>query len=163
MSTLLKMVHNTWTNFTKAKRYHPYRRPQRVIKAAQPGSPDKRHLLYAFKCHSCDHCEDSSTTCVFKVGKTTNLASRVRAYKTLNPDGYIFHTVECDNIHYAERILHDILKMQKYHLKQEVFQVPPGVLKTTMDLVQNLCQFIHISGKNEDSVKNVIQVLRETR
>jgi len=79
----------------------------------------------------------------FKVGKTVNLEHRTRSYRTLHPDGTVYYRVEIPNkpvcakpaVHHAERMLHDMLKLGGYHVKQEIFLIEPEKLKKCMDLI----------------------------
>lgn len=100
----------------------------------------------------------------FKVGKTINLEQRMRAYRTLHPNGIVYHTVTFPNmplgkmpdVHHAERILHDILRMGGFHVKQEVFLVEPVVLKAHMDLVARLVQRLRATP-DPQSIRRLLQ------
>jgi hypothetical protein len=100
----------------------------------------KTDVLYAFECSNCNCCDSGKKKGykTFKVGKTVDLEQRTRAYRTIFPQGSTFHTVTCLDMHRSERILHEILKMKGFHVKQEIFCLPPDVLKDCMDLVSLL-------------------------
>lgn len=90
----------------------------------------KGHVLYAYKL--------SGHKNTFKVGKTVNLKSRSSAYKTLDPMGVVVHTVDCVDIHFAEKLLHMILKKHGHLTKREVFQVPFETLVLAMNNVATM-------------------------
>lgn len=93
---------------------------------------------------------------VFKVGKSINVRQRIRNYRTTQPDGYILHQVFCDDMDHAEIILHNILKLNGYHVKQEIFTLSPMMLKGYMDLVAALCRTLR-------QTKDVTKVSKMTR
>ena len=93
---------------------------------------------------------------VFKVGKSVNVAQRIRSYRTTQPDGYIFHEVSCDDMDHAEVILHNILKLNGHHVKREIFTLPPEMLKGYMNLVSELCSTLR-------QTKDVTKVAKMTR
>lgn len=100
--------------------------PLDVFKRVMVKGEKQKGILYAFE----------TNVNRFKVGKTINLKQRVRQYNTVFPDGEVVHTVECDDIHHAEKVLHSLLIMGGYHVKQEIFEVPLPVLKNFMDIVR---------------------------
>jgi hypothetical protein len=107
------------------KRYTPYNKPVRAR------TPEKKvGYLYAF----CTRKDEN----MYKVGKTIDLKKRIRSHKTTCPDGVVTHSVKCDNIHHAERILHDLLKMKGHHHMKEVFIVSETDLISYMNMVANM-------------------------
>ncbi len=90
------------------------------------------HYLYAIK------YEDGGRDSLFKVGKTCNLDQRLRAYRTLIPDGKWFYTIKCTDMHYSEKILHGMLKQRGYHVQREIFRGKGAVIKGLMDLVRQI-------------------------
>ena len=128
------------------RRYAPYKRvlkERRVIeeKEAVP-------VLYAFQTHSCVDCDVRDSEIVFKVGKTINLEQRIRSYRTLNPEGKVLFSIECKDIHSAEKWLHDILRAQGLLVKSEVFKVKPSVLIELMTFVSRLNDFFQSRKSN---------------
>jgi len=93
-----------------------------------------------------------------KIGKTVNLTQRFRPYRTLHPDGRIVYTVRCENMDRSERILHDLLKLNDYHVKREIFSVPENILKEYMNMVSLLCNKL-VNGKDVDRLGKIAKFL----
>lgn len=85
---------------------------------------------------------------IFKVGKTIDMKKRMRSYRTLHPDNITLHTIFCEDIHNAEKVLHSILKMQGYHVKQELFHIPSKLLIEYMNIVSNISKRMSRDGKD---------------
>ena len=128
---------------TKAHRKHAGNR-------AKSGS----HYLYAFRYH------DGGKEALFKVGKTCNLVQRLRAYRTLIPDGTWFHTVECKDMHVSEKILHAMLKRQGYHVEREIFRGNSDVVRSLMDLVREMDRIIYHNGNTSKTIDDVTEFLK---
>lgn len=92
----------------------------------------------------------------FKIGKTVNLQSRQRSYKTLYPSGSVYYSVPCSSIHHAERILHDILKMNGHHIQREIFQIDGELLKSYMNVVAKFTDKMK-NVKTSQDVKNILR------
>ena len=106
--------------------------PPRKADPARKPRGGSGHYLYAFQ------YQDGGTDSLFKVGKTCNLDQRLRAYRTLIPDGKWFYTIECIDMHYSEKILHGLLKQRGYHVQREIFRGKPSVVRSLMSLVQQI-------------------------
>lgn len=104
----------------------------------------KKGYLYAFHLHGN----------TYKVGKTISLSQRIRPYKTVVPNGHVFHTVECINIDSTEKILHYLLKLTGRHSTKEIFTVPGNILKEYMNLVAAMEK----SLLNDDSVGSLVKI-----
>jgi hypothetical protein len=107
-------------------------------------------VLYAFHCGA---ARDNPRLQRYKVGKTVDLERRIRPYRTIYPQGRVFHSVDCADIDVAERWLHDVLKLSGYHVEKEIFEAPPDVLKATMDAVAGLHQFWSRNGKKTAKIR----------
>ncbi len=120
------------------------------------------HYLYALQ------YQDGGPDPLFKVGKTCNLNQRLRAYRTLIPDGQWFYTIECIDMHYSEKILHGLLKQRGYHVQREIFRGKASVIRSLMDLVQ---QIDRLTVQNENNttraslhnIDNLTATLRKIR
>ena len=140
------------------KRYFPYARPvSRPNKKLVP-KEESLPVLYAFESHTCLDCQERKTV-EFKVGKTINLNQRIRAYKTLNPQGKVLFSIPCVDIHSAERWLHDILKARGCLVKSEVFKVDPTVLINLMKFVAAINDFFH----SNSNLSNLNQLLSQMK
>jgi hypothetical protein len=102
-------------------------------------SPSKKGCLYAF------HISDDR----FKVGKSSNLQQRIRSYKTIHPEGTVYHTISCSNIDHSEKILHYLLKLHGYHVTQEIFNVPSITLKSYMNLVDSISKIVERNDEKD--------------
>jgi hypothetical protein len=96
----------------------------------------------------------------FKVGKTVNLQQRMRPYRTIHPEGKVLHSVTVKDMHKSEKILHEMLKIGGHHVKQEIFNVEPSLLKEYMNLVVELEGFMRKTQSISD-VKNVVNTLKK--
>ena len=96
-------------------------------------SDNKTAVLYAYTAPI--PIKSKRTGPMFKIGKTVNLKSRQRSYKTLYPSGSVYYSVPCSSIHHAERILHDVLKMNGHHIDREIFEIEGEILKEYMNVV----------------------------
>lgn len=107
--------------------------PYRMFSTSPPAHPPKpsNQVLYAFR-------YDAKDRTVYKIGKTGNIKQRLRTYRTVVPNGVLFHVVTCYDMHMAEKILHGALKMHGYHIDKEVFHGPPSTIKELMNLVEEL-------------------------
>ena len=85
---------------------------------------------------------------IYKVGKTIDMKKRMRSYRTLHPDNVTLHTIFCEDIHNAEKVLHSMLKMQGYHVKQELFHIPSKLLIEYMNIVSNISKRMSKDGKD---------------
>ena len=119
-----------------------------IVKAKQ-GKKQKGYL-YAFETHRN----------TYKVGKTINMDQRMRSYRTVYPDGVVFFQVCCENIHHSERILHDLLKMGSYHVKQEIFQINGALLKEYMKIVCSLDQTLK-NGDTEAKMRKIADFINK--
>jgi len=106
----------------------------------------KKGYLYAFHLHGN----------TYKVGKTISLSQRIRPYKTVVPNGHVFHTVECVNIDSTEKILHYLLKLTGRHSTKEIFTVPGNILKEYMNLVAAMEKTL----LNDDSVSSLVKITK---
>jgi hypothetical protein len=97
----------------------------------------------------------------FKVGKSINVAQRIRSYKTTQPDGYLLHTVRCDDIDRAEHLLHNLLKLKGHHVTQEIFSLADSMLIAYMNLVTELCRSIQ-RIENPEKLSKITHFLRKT-
>lgn len=122
-------------------------RRERVRGRATPNT-----VLYAFHCGPSTQNERFQR---YKVGKTVDLARRIRPYRTIYPNGQVFYSVACADIDVAERWLHDVLKMSGYHVAREIFEVPPDVMKATMDAVVGLHRFWLVNGKRPGRIRTL--------
>ena len=95
---------------------------------------------------------------VYKVGKTVNVVRRTREYTSTNLEGYVVYYVAFDDMDHAERILHNILKLNGHHIEKEVFTVPEDLLKEYMNLVASLCGAIR-RVKDVDKLRQMTQFL----
>lgn len=127
------------------------KKPKKVIvkKNGKKVTQKCKDVLYAFEC-------TSGTNTLFKVGKTINLKQRIRSYNTLYPDGKVIFSIECKNIHYSERFLHDSLKMNGFHVKQEIFNIDRKLLIEYMKFAAKLNKLLF-----ECNTKNIDQVDQE--
>lgn len=139
-----------------APRYAPYgrRRIQSKPKVRVP-------MLYAFKCQPCQDCshhKDHVDT--FKVGKTINIKQRLRQYKTIDPDGVLFYTVECRQMDFAEKWLHHILTLNGHHVKQELFKVKGDHLKTFMHMAHDICKLFEDNAQDPEAMVKIAKATK---
>lgn len=92
---------------------------------------------------------DGGEESLFKVGKTRNLIQRLRAYRTLIPNGTWFHTIECKDMHSSEKILHALLKRQGYHVQREIFRGQADTVCSLMDFVKELDQMMDKADRSK--------------
>lgn len=110
-------------------RYHPYSRGE-TKKGQNKLTSTKHGTLYAYKL--------SGHSSTYKVGKTRNLKSREKAYKTLDPNGAIAITVNCKDVDFSEKLLHMILCRYLQKHGREVYDVSCFALESVMEEVANL-------------------------
>ncbi len=126
--------------------------PKLIEKAKTEGS---KHYLYALR------YSDGSRDPLFKVGKTCNLDQRLRAYRTLIPDGKWFYTIECTDMHFSEKILHGLLKQRGYHVQREIFRGKDPVVKSLMNLVQQIDRLTVRSKASPRTIDNLTATLKK--
>ena len=81
--------------------------------------------------------EDKSKKCLFKIGFTTNKLSRIKSFKTADPDLEIVAKYKTSDIQYTEKIIHKFLDNVRY--KGEFFYV--SSLETCKKIVKDFCDF----------------------
>jgi hypothetical protein len=113
-------------------------------------------VLYAF---CCGPARQSKRGQRYKVGKTINLDRRVRPYRTIYPQGKVYHTVRSADIDVTERWLHDALKLSGYHVEREIFEIPPPLLMNTMDAIVNLHAYLAKHGKSSQKMHQLAHIL----
>lgn len=132
------------------------RRTFHTITKTRPGlqhQSETRHFLYAIRYY------DGGKDALFKVGKTCNLEQRLRPYRSLIPDGEWFHTVECRDMHFSEKMLHGLLKQRGYHVQREIFRGKANVIKSLMNLVQQMDRLVVDKGMSARSIDSLTSAL----
>lgn len=129
--------------------------PQRRTLSNRAATPS---VLYAFRCRG--EGSTGAITETFKVGKTVNLQQRIRPYRTIFPSGTVYHSVPSRDIDTTERWLHDVLKMQGYHVTKEIFQAPPDTVKELMNVVVDLNEAFLRCGKDVQKLRRMGRSLR---
>ena len=146
LSSASKTTFNWLTGSNSRARKRKGKSPNRVVNAAVagPSKTSSAGFLYAFEIYPNS----------YKVGKTVNVSQRVRAYKTIHPQGYVHHQVACGDIHHSERILHDMLKLHGYPNVQEIFEVPGKTIVAYMDFVASLDKVLN----EQNEVQNLSKI-----
>ena len=123
-----------WPKRITSRDEHSSKSGNSLSSSSGVGSYGTPGFLYAFVLDEKDQ--------VFKVGKSVNIPNRIRSYKSTDykQEGYVYHHVSCDDMDHAERILHNILKLNGHCIKLEMFKVPSKLLKEYMNLTQILCK-----------------------
>lgn len=98
---------------------------------------------------------------LFKVGKTGNLDQRLRRYRTLVAGGKWFHTIECIDMHMAEKLLHGLLKSNGLHVEREIFRGTGTQIKAMMDLVMQIDRVIHENKSTVAATQRLTDALRK--
>ena len=81
--------------------------------------------------------EDKLKKCLFKIGFTTNKLSRIKSFKTADPDLEIVAKYKTSDIQYTEKIIHKFLDNARY--KGEFFYV--SSLEICKNIVKDFCEF----------------------
>jgi len=120
---------------------------------------------------------------IYKLGRTTNFASRLKVHQSSHPDKLeIMYVYETDNIEAIERCLKTLLKDKAYRNRREFYEIDLDILKQlikncdcstrliknkTTVLKSNDCRYIlHVSKeddkKSEQIIKNATLKLQKT-
>ena len=149
-STIASLTVNTYNYLTSPPKRKKRKEKETDKIVAGPSNRGTSGELYAFRI----------TGDTYKVGKSVNTTQRVRAYKTIHHEGYVSHTVKCNDIHHSERILHDMLKMRGYHTAQEIFSVPGKTLIVYMEFVSTLDKILN-NSQDRHNLAKITQLLRK--
>lgn len=123
-------------------------------RAKTSSAPLNKQYLYAIRYN------DGRKDALFKVGKTCNLEQRLRSYRTLLVDGEWFHTIECKDMHFSEKLLHGLLKQKGYHVQREIFRGRGNVIKSVMNLVEQLDRILVNDGTNQQRIDSLTSMLK---
>jgi phage anti-repressor protein len=120
---------------------------------------------------------------IYKLGRTTNFASRLKVHQSSHPDKLeIMYVYETDNIEAIERCLKTLLKDKAYRNRREFYEIDMDILKQlikncdcstrlvknkTSVLKSNDCRYIlHVSKdadtKSEKIIRNATLKLNKT-
>jgi hypothetical protein len=112
------------------------------LRAVKAGRTPSEQFLYAL-------AYSDAKRRLFKIGKTKDLAQRLRSYRTVMPcsQGW-FHTVRVENMHLSEKILHAMLKLKGYHVEREIFSGDGKAIRGLMDLTQQLDRLLSDRSTN---------------
>ena len=133
---LEEIVQETINEQSKEMRECLFDQKQRISKLEEENDKlkeenrEKEHVLYAFL-----KDKNNKSNNQIKFGKTTNIISRERSYKTSNPNTVLLRKISCENIHDSENWLFDILKRLDCHIKGEVYDIETDNALIIMDFV----------------------------
>jgi len=146
-----------WSTVTMIYRWAFSARSYSSLPKVTNGKPIRKQdgFLYAFMTE-----KESNGNRIYKVGKTVNLQNRFKEYRRSHQNPEILCTVHSDNIHVSEKWVHDILKAQGKHIRNELFRVEPAYLKQLMATCGTLCDtMVGPKGGNTTFLAKLAQYL----
>jgi len=123
----------------RIKGYYELEEFKKKVQELEEEKKAVKNVIYAFK------LKKDKTDKEYKIGKSSNIIARERAFKTSSPTGEMIKEVVCEDINSSESLIHIFLNKHGAHIKGETYNMEKDMLFAYMDVVGILDKVTGIS------------------